>query len=92
MLAMNAAHGLARLIVGRGGHRAGVQNDEIGFTQFPGRGQALGNESRLDRGAIGLRCPASEVLDPKALHDSVYRPAGLAARISLTGGAGTPGR
>src|SRR5579863_1236187 len=88
MLAMNAAHGLARLIVGRGCHGTRVQDDEIGFIQFPGRGQTLGNESRLDRGAIGLRRPASEILDPETVHDSVYLSLAMRFRLMLRATSG----
>ena len=60
--AMDAADGLAKLVVGGRGDGAGVQDDEVGVGNFVGCAEAARGETGFERGSIGLRSAASERL------------------------------
>ena len=77
ILAMHAADGLPHVVIRRRGDGAGVQNDEIGRGAVFGRVEPLGREERLERGAIGLRRAASEILNEVLLHLSIIPGGGL---------------
>jgi hypothetical protein len=59
---------LANIVIRGGGHRAGVQDDEVGVLRLTGFGQTLPFKQALQRGAVSLRRPAPEVLYEKPPH------------------------
>ena len=65
---MNPANGLARVVFGGGGHGAGVEDHQFGFRKALGGVQTLTGERGFESCAVGLGCPASEIVDIKALH------------------------
>src|ERR1022692_1640751 len=68
---MNAADGCTRILVGRGGDGAGVQDDDFRLDGRGGALQSAGEQLALDSGAIGLGRAASEVLDMIGRHQAI---------------------
>ena len=68
MLAMDTPHRLPDFVVGRCGNRAGIEHDQFGFAGPGGGRESFRREAGFNRGSVGLRGAASEVLDPKAVH------------------------
>src|SRR6476661_8018462 len=60
--AMDAADGLAKLVVGGRRDGTGVQDDEIGVGQRSGGTETARSEAGFQRGPIGLGSAASECL------------------------------
>jgi len=65
MVAMDPAHGLAHLVVGGRGDRAGVEYDESSIVRAGRARKTLRREAGFYGGSVSLRCPASEVFLPK---------------------------
>ena len=87
---MNAPDGGAHVLVGRGGYRAGVQDDEFGLYGSSGALQSAIEQLPLNRCAVGLRSAASEVLDMISRHliiilSVVWRDLSLAWRVAAQG-------
>jgi hypothetical protein len=68
---MRAPDGASRVPIGGGSDCACVQDHQIGGGAFAGGGVSAGRELRFERGAIGLRGPASEILNEKGGQISV---------------------
>lgn len=51
---MDAANGLAKLVIGGGGDGTSVQDDEVGVSNFAGGVEAARGESGFERSSIGL--------------------------------------
>ena len=68
---MNAADGGTRVLIGRRGDGAGVQDDDFGFCGGGGALQPAVEQLALDGGAIGLGRAASEVLDMISRHKAI---------------------
>lgn len=65
---------MPQIFVGRGGHRAAIQNHDVGGFDIRSGYQPFDAQSALDGGAVGLRGPATEVLDViAALHYPIIR-------------------
>ena len=77
VLAMDPAHGLAHVVVGGCGDRAGVENYEVGLSALRNGDEAFIGEQRLDGSAIGLRGAASEILNVKVAQPLFYSLKGL---------------
>ena len=71
VLAMYAADRAPRVFIGGGGDGAGVQHNQIGGGSVGGSQVSASRKLRFERGAIGLRGPASEILDEKSGQISV---------------------
>ena len=65
---MDAAGGLAHVVVRGGGHGAGVEHDQVGLVAPGGRHKSPLGEEGFQGHAVGLSGAASEVLDEKRLH------------------------
>jgi len=65
---MNPPDHLSHFVVRRRRNRARVQHHQIRITHGGGRCQTFTGKARLQRGAVGLRRAASEILDEKTLH------------------------
>ena len=65
--AMDAAHGLAQLIVGRRGYGAGIEHHQIGVRRLARLRQSLCGERRFHRRSIRLRRAAAERLYVESL-------------------------
>ena len=72
IFAVHAADGGARIAIGFGSDGACIQDDQIGVLARFGFGQTAFGELGFERGAIGLRSPATEILDKKLV---IPRPA-----------------
>ena len=59
---MDSSNSRACVIIGRGGHRAGIKNNNIGGGAIRNRGQAAGREQDVESSAIGLSGAAAKVL------------------------------
>ena len=68
VVAMDAADRGTCVLVGRGGHGAGIENYNLGVIGRCGAVESLLLELALDGGAVGLGSPASEVLDVETRH------------------------
>src|SRR4029077_4825124 len=68
ILPMDAAYGRPRVLVGGSGHGASIQDDNscLGRPTSPLQSQLL--ELAFDSCPVGLRSPATEVLDVEAFH------------------------
>src|ERR1035441_3899421 len=62
IFAMNAADGSPRILIGRCGDGAGIQDNDFGLDGGRGALQSAGQQLALDGGAIGLGRAASEVI------------------------------
>ena len=69
--AMDAADGLAQLIVGGRGDGAGVQDNEVSFGNFVGCTETAGSETGFERSTVSLRSAASERLYEITLQDLI---------------------
>ena len=65
---MHAPDGLAHVVIGGRGDGAGVEHHQVRRGALAARFQALARKQRLQRGAIGLRGPASEILNEELPH------------------------
>jgi len=65
---MGAPDGRTRILIGGRGHGTSVKDDEIGVGGAMSREQSFFRELAFYRGAIRLRCAASEVLYEKSSH------------------------
>ena len=74
--AMDAADGLAKLVVGGRGDGAGVQDDEVGVGKIVGGAETARSEPGFEGGPIGLRSAASERLYKIALQDTILTSGG----------------
>ena len=68
---MDAADGGARVLIGRCGDGAGIQDDDFGLDGGGGALQPATEQLALDGGAIGLGRAASEVLDMISRHQGI---------------------
>ena len=68
---MNAAYGSTRVLIGRRGDGAGIQDDDFGFDGSAGALQSTAKQLALDSGAIGLGRAASEVLNMISRHQGI---------------------
>ena len=68
---MNAADGCTRILIGRCGDGAGIQDDDFRLDGRGGAFQSAGEQLALDSGAIGLGRAASEVLDMIGRHQAI---------------------
>ncbi len=68
LLAMNAPDHLAHFVIRGRRHGASIQHHQVGILHLGRRRQPLRREPSLDRRAIGLRRPAPEIFNEKALH------------------------
>ena len=82
ILAMNAADGGARVLVGRRRHRAGVENNHLRVIRRSGALQAAVQQLPLDGSAVGLCSPAPEVFNVISRHRIIISSANL--RLSFT--------
>ena len=62
VLAMDAPHGMAHVLIGRGGNRAGIQDNKVRFDPRAGLHHAPGGKLVFQRGPVCLRGTAPEVL------------------------------
>jgi hypothetical protein len=77
VLAMDAAHGLAHVVVGGCGDRAGVEDYEVGLIALLNGNQALFGEQRLNGSSIRLCGAASEILNVEVAQPLFYSLKGL---------------
>ena len=68
VFAMNAPDRGPRILVGGGCHRTGIQNHDLGVIRVRGSFQPPFLELALNSGPIGLRCPATEILNVETRH------------------------
>ncbi len=68
VLAMDAPDGLAHVVIGGGGHGAGVQHHQVGARTLARGRKSFGGEQRFQGGAIGLSSPAAEILNEEFPH------------------------
>jgi hypothetical protein len=68
ILTMNAADGSARILVSRGGHSAGVKDDDVCLGRRARAVEPAVAKLALDRSAVGLRGPAAKVFDVERCH------------------------
>lgn len=71
IVAADAADGGAGVLVGRGCHCAGVEDDHFGLPRRGSAMQALCPQLLFNRGAIGLGCAASKILYVETAHPSI---------------------
>ena len=71
VLPMDAADGGTRVLIGRCGDGAGIQDDDFGLGGSAGALQSPRQQLALDGGAIGLGRAASEVLDVISCHQTI---------------------
>src|ERR1019366_1790992 len=64
----HAPDGLPHIVIRRGRNGAGIQHHQVGDRTVVGHFQTLSRELRFQRGAIGLRGPASEILNEVSPH------------------------
>jgi hypothetical protein len=69
ILPVNTADGGARVLVGRGGHRAGIQDYDFGLRGTLGPLQAALAELALDGGSVSLGGAAAKILYVEGSHD-----------------------
>jgi hypothetical protein len=74
---VNAANGGARVLIGRGGYCASVENDDFGFGGTTGARQAAIEQLALNGRAISLGRAASEVLHMVGRHRMIILSANL---------------
>jgi len=65
---MDTADGVADVLVGRACDGAGVEHHQVRGGAFDGGLQTPGRKQSLDRRAIGLGGPATEILDKVLPH------------------------
>jgi hypothetical protein len=66
--AVRMTHGLPDIVIGRRGDGASVENDEIRRGNIRHAGETPDGKLRFERGAIGLRGAAAEILHKEAGH------------------------
>lgn len=71
IFAVDAANGGANILVGRRGHRAGIEDDHFGIGGTAGALHAVREQLALDGRAVGLRRAAAEVLHVIAGHKKI---------------------
>ena len=71
IFAVNAADGRARVLVGRRGHSARVQDDHFGFAGTVGALQSMLQQLPFDGRTVGLGRTASEVLHVIRCHNAI---------------------
>lgn len=65
---MYATNGGAGILIGGGGDRTGVQNNDFGGVRRGRTVESTFGELLFNRGAIGLSGPAAKILDVKTRH------------------------
>jgi hypothetical protein len=68
---MNAADGGTGVLVGRGGHGAGVENYKPRLCRFVGTFQAALPQLAFDGSTVRLRGPAAEIHHVESCHLSI---------------------
>jgi hypothetical protein len=71
IFAMNAADGSTRILIGRCGDGAGIQDDDFSFYGGGGTSQPTAQQLALDGGAIGLGRATSEGLNMICRHQAI---------------------
>ncbi len=69
ILRVQLANGIARLRIGGRGHRAGVDDDDVGAVGSRSDVVAKRTELALDRGGVGLRGAATELFNVECRHE-----------------------
>ncbi len=68
---MNAAHGGARIVIGRRRYGAGIEDGNVGLVRSNRPLEAAFQQAAFERGAIGLGGPATEVFHEVARHGAI---------------------
>ena len=79
VLAMNAADGGTCVLVGRGGHGAGIKNYKSRLRRFAGTFQAALPQLAFDGSTVRLGGPAAEIHHVESCHVSIVPGANLDA-------------
>jgi len=80
IFAMDATDGSAGVLIGGCGHGAGVENNDLRVVRRAGTLQSAVEQLPLDRGSVGLRSPASEILNVVGRHSLII----LSAKLRLS--------
>jgi len=72
IFAVNTADRGPRVLIGRSGYRAGVEDDDFGFARAIGAQQSALEQLALDGRAVGLGRAASEILYMVRRHNDDY--------------------
>src|SRR5215470_8260484 len=68
---VDATNGCPCVVIGGRSHSAGVQYDDLGFVQGTGPFQPACQKLLLDRSAVRLGCPATEILNVETWHPNI---------------------
>lgn len=69
---MDSANGGPCVLIGSGGHGAGIEHHDFRFFSTIGGGKALCRKLALQSGSISLRGAASKIVDEKSWHNKHY--------------------